>query len=50
MTFEEAFLKSAQAYFKGKTFTETDKLQPDRKYKKEYFDKIEKEALEGDGT
>lgn len=44
MTFEEAFTRSARAYFAGKTFDETEKITPDRKYKKDYFDKIEKEA------
>jgi hypothetical protein len=43
MTFEEAFLKSARYYFKGKSFVETDKLSPNRKYTKEYLDKMEKE-------
>lgn len=40
MTYEELFLKSAQYYFKGKSFSETDKLKP-RKYTKEYLDKLE---------
>jgi hypothetical protein len=48
MTFEEAFLKSARYYFKGKSFAETDKVSPNRKYTKEYLDQMEKEFLDTD--
>lgn len=41
MTFEELFVKSAKLYFKGESFDETEKLSPNRKYTKEYFDQME---------
>lgn len=43
MTFEELFLKSAQAYFKEEgNWDEYEKVAP-RKYGKDFFDKMEKQ-------
>lgn len=42
MTFEELFLKSAQAYFKEDKWEEYEKVAP-RKYTKDFFDSMEKD-------